>query len=416
MKITSLVIAFACFTVSASAAATGGKAFKIWNEYREALKNDTAVLPLPGPSAFEKPVDMVWHLPDSLEPNADMTFSLLASGERPENGRPLYIYTHGSGPRDGEYAVGKQLTQRWTADGEAWFVPRIPNEGQYYRWWQKSKQYAWENLLRRVLASDEYDPERIYILGISEGGYGSQRLASFYADYFAAAGPMAGGEPLVNAPTDNLRNTPFSLLTGSKDTGFYRNLLTWRTGMALDSLSRNNPGDYEHQVALQPDRGHAIDYSPTAPWLRKHKRRVSPRHVTWEDYEMDGRRRTAFANIEPITRPADDTRIRYDLVVDSAANSITLNVDTVVYRSTEVDPNWGIVLNSERTFRPVESGKVRIYLDSSMLNTDRKISMTVNGKKLKAVKTKRSDATLRRAIELWGDPRRLYEHAVEISW
>ena len=97
MKITSLVIAFACFTVSASAAATGGKALKIWNEYREALKNDTAVLPLPGPSAFEKPVDMVWHLPDSLEPNADMTFSLLASGERPENGRPLYIYTHGSG-------------------------------------------------------------------------------------------------------------------------------------------------------------------------------------------------------------------------------------------------------------------------------------------------------------------------------
>ena len=416
MKITPLLIAFACMAAPAFGAAPTGKAAKIWNEYREALKTDSSVLPLPGPSAFDKPAETVWHLPDSLEPNADMAFTLLAAGERPDAGRPLYIYIHGSGPRDQEYAVGKQLTQRWTEDGEAWFVPRIPNEGQYYRWWQQSEQYAWENLLRRALASDEYDPERIYILGISEGGYGSQRLASFYADYFAAAGPMAGGEPLVNAPTDNLRNTPFSLLTGSKDMGFYRNLLTWRTGMALDSLSRLNPGDYKHQVALQPDRGHAIDYSPTAPWLRANRRRVSPQHVTWEDYEMDGRRRAAFANIEPITRPADDTRIRYDLRIDSLSNSITLNVDTVVYRSTELDPNWGIVLNSERTFRPVESGKVKIYLDNSMLNTGRKINMTVNGKPLKAVKAKRSDANIRRAIELWGDPCRLYEYAVELSW
>ena len=91
-------------------------------------------------------------------------------------------------------------------------------------------------------------------------------------------------------------------------------------------------------------------------------------------------------------------------------------MDTVVYRSTELDPNWGIVLNSERTFRPVESGKVKIYLDNSMLNTGRKINMTVNGKPLKAVKAKRSDANIRRAIELWGDPCRLYEYAVELSW
>lgn len=415
MKTAPLIVALAV-AFAAYGAGPSPKAQKIWDEYRTALKADSKVLPLPEPSTFDAPAESVWHLPENLEPNADMSFVIMAQGERPETGRPLYIYLHGSGPRDGEWQAGKVLTKRWTADGEAWFVPRIPNEGQYYRWWQQSKQYAWENLLRRALASDEYDPDRIYMLGISEGGYGSQRLASFYADYLAGAGPMAGGEPLVNAPTDNLRNTPFSLMTGGVDRGFYRNLLTARTAKALDSLGRTNPGDYKHRVLLQEGRGHAIDYSPTAPWLRENSRRVSPRHVTWEDYPMDGLRRTAFANIEPLTRPADDTRYRYDLVVDKDANSIALNVDTVFYRSTQVDPNWGIVLDSERTFRPVGAGKVKVYLDDTMLNPGKKISITVNGRKLKAVKAKKSDDILRRAIELWGDPRRLYEYAVEIDW
>lgn len=91
-----------------------------------------------------------------------------------------------------------------------YFVPQIPNEGGYYRWWQLSKQYAWEKLFRQALAYGVADANRLYVLGVSEGGYGSQRLASFYADYWAAAGPMAGGEPLKNAPADNCANIGFS--------------------------------------------------------------------------------------------------------------------------------------------------------------------------------------------------------------
>ena len=87
-----------------------------------------------------------------------------------------------------------------------YFIPQIPNEGQLYRWWQRSKLHAWEKLLRLALLSDEVDPLRIYFFGISEGGYGSQRLASYYVDYLAGAGPMAGGEPLINAPVENCQH------------------------------------------------------------------------------------------------------------------------------------------------------------------------------------------------------------------
>lgn len=393
-------------------------ATRLWHSHCLEVAADT-VAPLPAPAPFDSVHASQWVLPAELEADATMSFVVTATGSRPEQGRPLLIYLHGSGPREHEWSTGQILTRRWAeADPEpsAWFVPRIPREGEYYRWWQRAKQWAWEKLLRRALASDEYDPRRIYLLGISEGGYGSQRLASFYADYLAAAGPMAGGEPLVNAPTDNLRNTPFSLLTGSEDTGFYRNVLTTRTAEALDSLAALWPGDYEHRVELQQGRGHAIDYSPTAPWLRRFTRRAAPRRVTWEDFAMDGRRRTAFGNIEPLERGNDDSRVRYDVAVDSATNSLTVTVDTVTYTTTEADPHWGIALRSARQFTPAASGHLRIYLDDRMLDLDKPIGVTLNGKPQGSVRAERSEQTIARAIELWGDPLRLFPAAIELKW
>lgn len=419
--LTPLLLLLAALTCNAgnnlTRAEAEARAATLWAAHCAEVAADT-VAPLPAPAPFDSVSPCVWHLPDSLEADADMLFALACEGSRPDGGRPLYIYLHGSGPRNAEWSTGRILTRRWAAETgpSAWFVPRIPREGEYYRWWQRAKLWTWERLLRRALASDEFDPKRIYLLGISEGGYGSQRLASFYADYLAAAGPMAGGEPLANNPTDNLRNTPFSLLTGSEDRMFCRNILTARAAEELDSLSALWPGDYIHRVELQQGRGHGIDYSPTAPWLSRHTRRRSPRHITWEDFGLDGCRRRAFANIEPLERPDSIDRIRYDLRIDSLTNTLTLTVDAVTYTPTEKDPVWGIALRNERTFRPIDSGSVRIYLDDTMLDLDRPISVSVNGRQLPPIRAARSEATLRRAIDLWADPLRLYPASLTLRW
>ena len=117
---------------------------------------------------------------------------------------PLFLYLHGSGPKEQEWATGLILGNRFQDGPSLYFIPQIPNEGDYYRWWQVAKQFAWEKLIRQALVEGNVDANRLYVFGISEGGYGSQRLASFYADYWAAAGPMAGGEPLKNAPCRKL--------------------------------------------------------------------------------------------------------------------------------------------------------------------------------------------------------------------
>ena len=87
----------------------------------------------------------------------------------------------------GDWTYLRKQIPRWSF---TLFHSTDPNEGDYYRWWQVAKQFAWEKLIRQALVEGNVDANRLYVFGISEGGYGSQRLASFYADYWAAAGPM----------------------------------------------------------------------------------------------------------------------------------------------------------------------------------------------------------------------------------
>ncbi|MDE7387752.1 MAG: hypothetical protein K2M97_00710, partial [Muribaculaceae bacterium] len=351
-----------------------------------------------------------WAIPDSLEPAAAMDFFYVAKGDTAQY--PLFIYLHGSGPRDVEWATGLKLAARFDDAPSAYFIPRIPNEGEYYRWYQRSKQWCWDRLLRAALISGRIDPDRIYMFGISEGGYGSQRLASFYADYLAAAGPMAGGEPLKNAPVENLRNTAFSLLTGADDRGFYRNMLTGYTAQALDSAAEANPGDFIHRVELIPGRGHHIDYSPTTPWLSQHRRCISPTRLSWENFEMDGQYRTGFGNIQVIERsnPDNSTRTHYDLRI--ADNVVNLDAALVTYTCTQKDPHWGIELKFDKNYAPATTGSVRIFLDENMVDFSKPVTLIVNGKRQFRGKLALSETDLRRSCEEFSDPRRLYPASV----
>ena len=355
-----------------------------------------------------------WALPDSLEPNARMNFYLGAKGDKPKDGYPVFIYLHGSGPRENEWATGLRLARMFQDGPSMYIVPQIPQEGEWYRWWQRSKQWAWEKILRILLSMPEVDKNRIYVFGISEGGYGSQRLASFYADYWAAAGPMAGGEPLVNAPVENIGNVPFSFLTGDKDYMFYRHLLTKTTGEKLDSMQRIYPNEYKHRVELIPDKGHSIDYTPTTPWLAQHKRNAQPRHFIWENLEMDGLKRNAFYNLQ-VLKEDNAFRTQYEFTAN-ADNSIDLKVDAVKYNTTWKDPRWGIDMLFSKDLTPAQHGHLRIFLSDQLVDLNQKVTIRINGKQVFNGKVKASKKALKLSQKLWGDPMRDFQHAVEVEW
>lgn len=357
-----------------------------------------------------------WNIPSSLEPEAVMPYYWGRKGdEKPSQGYPFFLYLHGSGPKEQEWATGLKLGMRFDDAPSVYFIPQIPNEKDYYRWWQRSKQYVWEKLIRQVMLSDEFDPDRIYMVGISEGGYGSQRLASYYADYLAAAGPMAGGEPLKNAPAENCANIAFSLRTGEKDLGFYRNILTDYVRETFDSLQQQHPLCYTHWIELIPEMGHGIDYFPTPAWLKKHTRNPYPKFVAWEDFEMDGRRRNGFYNLYVVERAeADaDARIYYEMTIEE--NRIDLSIRKVDYEVTQKDPHWGIEMRFAKHYSPVSRGKWLVYLSPELVDMNRKVTVNVNGKQVYCGKVKPDLKHLVNSCAHFYDPRRLYPAAVEIT-
>ena len=51
-----------------------------------------------------------WHLPKELEPNAIMPYYWGSKGtENPADGYPMYLYIHGSGPKQAEWKTGLNI-------------------------------------------------------------------------------------------------------------------------------------------------------------------------------------------------------------------------------------------------------------------------------------------------------------------
>lgn len=387
--------------------------WKAWVDANNQTKEEKLIAALP----LDKWSRGSWTLPDSLEPHAVMQYCYWRKADSTQVGGklPLFLYLHGSGPSEQEWYTGVRLSTIFKDAPCIYFIPKIPNEGNYYRWWQKSKQYAWEKLIRLALAGNDVDANRLYVFGISEGGYGSQRLASFYADYLAAAGPMAGGEPLRNAPVENCANIGFSFLTGALDNGFYRNYFTRTTKQWFDSLSTEHPGLYDHRIELVPDCGHAIDYRPTTPWLSKHVRNPYPKQVYWEDFEMDGRHRNGFYNIAVNSRPnnADGTRTYYEMSIKD--NTIDMKVSDVKYDILERAPNWGIEMKFKKTYKPATSFDITVYLNDQLVDLSHPVTINVNGKRMFHGKVKADVKNLVNSCATFFDPCRIYPVAVNIK-
>lgn len=386
----------------------------IWNLWRESVANHSEEKLAPLSTITKEKTDS-WTLPENLEPNAIMPYYWGVNGTIEEGEKyPMFLYMHGSGNKEQEWATGLALTQQQFYSPGAYFVPQIPNAyGELYRWAIQSKQWAWEKLLRLAFLDDRIDANRIYFFGISEGGYGSQRLASFYADYLAGAGPMAGGEPLKNAPMENVGNIAFSLRTGEQDYAFCRNMLTGAALAQADSLQKAHPGYYDHFIDIIPGRGHGIDYAPTTPWLAKYSRNPHPKYFYWENYDMYGRYRETFYNLKvnETSRNNDQQRTCYEMIIDG--NTININVKNVEYICTQAV--WGIEMLFSKKFSAVEKGNVTIFLNEELFDLNKPVRIILNGKEIFNDKARASVGTMVESCALFYDPERLFPAAIDVD-
>lgn len=104
---------------------------------------------------------------------------------------PLVLFLHGSGERGTDLSkVAVHGPARLAKEGKSFpFIlvsPQCP-DGQ---WWSAEDLMA---LLNDIQSKYRVDQNRIYITGLSMGGYGTWDLISKYPGVFAAAVPVCGG-------------------------------------------------------------------------------------------------------------------------------------------------------------------------------------------------------------------------------
>lgn len=111
---------------------------------------------------------------------------------------PLMLFLHGRGESNGPLSlVAKWGPPRRLAAGEPMnyvvVSPQCPRESF---WSESDQQQRLLELLDHVERTHNVDSDRIYLTGLSMGGYGSWRLAADHPDRFAAVVPVCGkGDP-----------------------------------------------------------------------------------------------------------------------------------------------------------------------------------------------------------------------------
>lgn len=156
----------------------------------------------------EQKLDYLLHLPKGYDAG------------RPE-GWPLMLFLHGAGERGSDLSLVKKHGP-----------PKLVEQGAEFPFILVSPQCpageTWDDdtllgLLDEVMANYHVDPKRVYLTGLSMGGYGTWSLGLKHPERFAAIVPICGGGQTISVKLAggqrrrDLQNLPVWAFHGGKD-------------------------------------------------------------------------------------------------------------------------------------------------------------------------------------------------------
>ena len=203
-------------------------------------------------------------------------------GEKPADGRSLYISLHGGGgapPRvnDGQWENQKRL---YKPDEGVYLCPRAITDTWDLHFRPESDGF-YHRIIQMAEVFLDVNPDKVYLMGYSAGGDGVWRLAPRMADTWAAASMMAGHPGDVSLLS--LRNLPFMIWCGGEDAAYDRNKECAKRIEEMDALQAADPEGYVHEGHIVPGKPHWMDLEDAAavPWMARFTRNTCPDRVVW---------------------------------------------------------------------------------------------------------------------------------------
>ncbi len=208
-------------------------------------------------------------------------------GDKPADGRSLYVSLHGGGGAPAELNDSQWRNQwRLYQPEEGVYVCPRPPFNTWDLHFQPDLDRYYEELIHMMVAFEDVNPDKVYLMGYSAGGDGVWRLAPRLADHWAAASMMAGHPGDVSL--ENLRNLPFMIWCGAEDAAYDRNVRCRERISEMDSLAAQDPGGYLHEGHIVEGKGHWMDRADTLAigWMSQFRRNPCPDKIVWRQEEV----------------------------------------------------------------------------------------------------------------------------------
>ena len=220
-------------------------------------------------SKGDGPAQSAAKLDTQVHVTLDYLLYLPADYEKKESW-PLVLFLHGAGERGSDLQLIKlhgppKLVEQGKQFPFVLVSPQCPKD----RWW------TWElreltALLDDVIAKHKIDQSRVYVTGLSMGGFGTWALAAYTPKRFAAIVPICGGGEPFSARAIAAAGLPVWAFHGEKDP-----VVPLKRSEEMVEAVKRNKGDV--RLTVYPDVLHdswtaTYDNPAVFAWLLEHRR------------------------------------------------------------------------------------------------------------------------------------------------
>ncbi len=179
---------------------------------------------------------------------------------------PLLVFLHGAGERGSDLDLVKvHGPPKLIAQGKDFPFLVVSPQCPAHRWWYPEVLIE---LIDRIANTYKVDKTRIYLTGLSMGGYGTWALATEYPHAFAAIVPICGaGDP---GAAERIKHIPTWVFHGAKDP-------VVPIARAQEMVEALKAAGSDVQFTVYPQAGHdswtkTYDNPELYRWLLKQKR------------------------------------------------------------------------------------------------------------------------------------------------